>query len=778
MNSVQARREPSLPIGKRLLDFATGLVLGTVLLTLLGGRLELNVLGARLRVSGFERPLLLAMALAIVRGLRKGGWLRRLPAALRSQALPTENEVRTAHRLKNVLAFGALAVAASPLFLDPQSLFDGPSRWHPLLLIAVVFASYVWLAERGLFGAPDARGNRLNRLAAVLLLALPLYGLLLGNGALLSSGDNMATRELGPLLLRRHTIELSSIPAFRNEPLHYSALRIGDRILPSFPLGTGILSVPYAAMALAASRGVVTEPFLDRSEKHLAALLAVASALLLLSGVRRRFGEHVAIATFAVFAFGTTAFTCVGQSLFSTTGEVFFFCLALALLLPEDASLPSVIGAGFAMGGAFLCRPSALIAIGCVGLALLLRRRRDGIAFGAAAGAVIVITGFCLRSIYGHPLGGYALMNSQAGMWGHTILEGLAGNLISPSRGVLVFFPYLLFLPLAAVLVRRDPSTRRWWLVALLSVAGTLGLASGYDKWWGGQSVGPRLMTEAAPFLPLLLIPIWQNWSRLGRVRFAFLGSVLLATATQVLFAYGSRVHSWSWEVLEPHPESLWSLSNGQLAAAWIPGWRPDSDAVNKQFLIRGDLRRWHRVAFGSAANARYDLDPFLVNAPENSWDHYPRLDSGSLNSARSLFHLSPAGKPNVVTTCRAASPTEIPVPGIPCSRIHAIVTAGVTDRRNDAPILSFLEVRYADASIERIPVRLDVDAFEYVLERRGGAVDPSRVYWGKTTDADVLVVSTFAVSKPRIPILAIRAVGEERISPAGISVFAITLEE
>src|ERR1035437_7670349 len=120
MNSVQARREPSLPIGKRLLDFATGLVLGTVLLTLLGGRLELNVLGARLRVSGFERPLLLAMPLAIVRGLRKGGWLRRLPAALRSQALPTENEVRTAHRLKNALAFarargrGLTALPRSP----------------------------------------------------------------------------------------------------------------------------------------------------------------------------------------------------------------------------------------------------------------------------------------------------------------------------------------------------------------------------------------------------------------------------------------------------------------------------------------------------------------------------------------------------------------------------------------------------------------------------------------------------------------------------------------
>jgi|GEM_PF-1047846 len=778
MNPMQVPREPSLPIGTRLLDFAIVLALGAVLLTLLGGRLELDVLGARMRVGGFERPLLLAMALALVRGLGTGGWLRRLPARLKSPALPIESEVRTAHRLKTELVVGALAVAASPLLLDDRSIFDGPGRWHPLMLSALVLASYWWLADRGLFGAVDRRGRRLNRLDAVLLLALPLYGLLIGNGALISSGDNMATRELGTLLVRRQTIELSSIPAFRKEPLHYSALRIGDRILPSFPLGTGILSVPYAAMALATSRGVVTESFLYRSEKHLAALMAVASALLLFSGVRRRYGENVAIATFAVFAFGTTAFTSVGQSLSSTTGEVFFFCLALALLLPDDASLASVIGAGFAMGGAFLCRPSALLATGCVGLALLLRRRRDGIAFGAVAGTVIVIIGVWLRSLYGHPLGGYALMNTQTGMWGHSILEGLAGNLISPSRGVLFFFPYLLFLPLAAVLVRRDPSTRRWWLAALLSVAGTLGLTSAYDRWWGGWSVGPRLMTEAAPFLSLLLIPIWQNWSRLGRVRFAFLGSVLLAMATQGLFAYGSRVHAWSAEVLDPHPESLWSLSNSQLAAAWIPGWRPAPDPVNEQFLIRGDLRRWHRVALGSAANARYDLDPFLVNAPKSSWDHYPRLDSARLNSARSLFHFSLAGKPNVVTTCRAADPTEIPVPAIPCSRIHAIVAAGVTDRRNDAPILSFLEVRYADASIERIPVRLDLDAFEYALERRGGTIDPSRVYWGKPTDADVLVVSTFALSRPRIPILAIRAVGEEKISPAGISVFAITLEE
>jgi hypothetical protein len=774
----QAQPGPGVPIGRRLLDFGTSLVLGTLLLTLFGGRLELDLLGARLRVGGLERPLLLSLTLLAVQGLRRGGWFWRLRAALRSQALPTESEVRRAGRLKRWLLFGVLAVAASPLFLDDQSIFDGPGRWHPLLLTAVVLASYRWFAVRGLFGALDARDRRLNRLDVVLLLALPLYSLLLANGAHMGSGDNMATQELGPLLVRRQTIELSSVSAFRKEPLHYSALRVGDRILPSFPLGTGFLSAPYSAIALAAGRGVVTEPFLERSEKHLAALIGVASALLLFFGVRRRYGENVALASFTLFAFGTTAFTYVGQTLFSTTGEVLFFCVALALTLPEDISLASVVGAGFAMGAAFLCRPSALLATGSMGIALFSRRRTDGVAFGVVAGTVILGIGIWLQSIYGHPLGGYGLMNMQAGNWGHSIFEGIAGNLISPSRGVLFFFPYLLFLPLAAALVRRDQSARRWWLASFISAAGTFGMASVYKNWWGGWSNGPRLMTEGAPFLALLFIPVWENWSRLGRIRFLFLGSVLFAIATQVLFAYSPRVHSWSPEVLDPHPEALWSLSNGQLAAAWVPGWRPTSEPVNERFLIRGDLRRWHRIALGSAANARYDLDPFRVDAPEGSWDHYPRLDSRSLNSERSLFHLAPVGRPNVVTTCRNASPTAIQVPGIRCRRIHALVAAGATIRRSDAPILSFLEVRYADTSTERIPVRLDVDAFEYALERRAGTVDPAKVYWGRPTDAGVLVVSSFSTSKPRIPILSIQAVGEESISPAGISVFAITLEE
>ena len=588
----------------------------------------------------------------------------------------------------------------------------------------------------------------------------------------------MVTRELGPLIIRKHTIELSSIPEFQKKELHYSALRIGDRVLPSFPIGTALLTLPYSAATLAVWRGEITEEFLDRCEKHVAALFGVASALLLFWGVRRRFGENVAIATFALFAFGTTAFTCVGQSLFSTTGEVFLFCLALALVLPEDASLARVIGAGLAMGGAFFCRPSALIATGCVGLALLLRRRRDGLVFGAVAGAVVAIAALWLKLVYGNPLGGYAIMNSQAGMWGQTILVGLAGNLVSPSRGVLLFFPYLLFVPLAAALVRRDPEARTWWLASLLVFTATVGLASGYNKWWGGYSVGPRLTTEAAPFLALLLIPIWQAWRRLGRVRIAIVLSVLLAMATQVLFAYNWRVHSWSAEVLEHHPDALWSLRYGQLAAAWIPAWRPIPDAVNEQFLRRGGTQHWHPLDIASVANARYDLDPFMENAPKDSWSHYPRLDSWSLNTAGQNFQFLPAGKPNAVTTCREAAPAEIPVPRLSGARIHAIVAAGATERRIDQPALAYLEVRYADESTERIPIRLDAEVFEYALERRVGTIDPAKVYAGRAAESDALVVSTFPVAKPQLPILGIRLVGEPTMAPAGVSLFAITLEE
>ena len=471
------------------------------------------------------------------------------------------------------LLAAALAVAAAPLFLDPARdwLKTTIPSWGAGLA-ATTLAVYGLLAWRGAALRHGADGFRLTALDAVLLLALPLFALSTANGRLLTSGDNRATRHLGPLVVTTGSFDLSNLPAYRVSPLHYSAIRVGGRKLPAFPIGTGLLSVPYAAASLAVA-GRETRQLLDRSEKHFAALLSAASVVLLFLGIRRRFGEGPALGAAAVFAVATPVLTTASQSLWSSTGEIFCLAVALYFVLPGDGSDIRAAAGGLAVAAAFLCRPTALVPAAFVGLALLLTSRRQALLYAAAAAAGCGAAGFFLYRLYGHPLGGYASLNPASTVWAKRPAAGFLGNLISPSRGLLLFFPYLLTLPLARPALSRDRELARWFWASLGAVLSLYVMASVYWKWWGGHGLGPRLMTEASPFLALLTVPLWSAVGQRRWARALAIAAIAFAAATQVLSLY--REGAWLWNAearVDSNRKALWTFRESQLRAIWRPG--------------------------------------------------------------------------------------------------------------------------------------------------------------------------------------------------------------
>jgi hypothetical protein len=471
------------------------------------------------------------------------------------------------------LLLAATAYAAVPLVLPTdRDWLAVPLRALGAGLVLVTLVAYALLARRGAALAPDDRGFRLRPPDVGLLVALPLYVIFVGNGLLLNSADNVPAIALGPLLLEKGTIELSSVPFYQQHRRHYSAIRVDGRILPAFPLGTGFLSVPYAAAARLLQPEGDPEVLAERRDKHLSALLMVASATMLFLGVRHRFGEGPGLATAVLFSLGTTAFSCGSQSLWTTTGEVFFLTMALALLLRRDDSVVHALLAGLAVGGAFACRPTAALT-GCALAVVLLGRWPALAAYGVAAGAAIGAIALVLMGIYGHPLGGYGMINQQP--WGRDLVEGLAGMLYSPSRGLLPFFPYVLFVPLGLPALRSDPRLARVFVAAFAATTFTYLLASGYYAWWGGKSLGPRLMTEAAPFLSLLLLPAFRRWRELGRARAALAITVALAVTTQLLSTYTTRGDVWSARANLGDPVVRWSIGDSQLVALWCPSCAP-----------------------------------------------------------------------------------------------------------------------------------------------------------------------------------------------------------
>ncbi len=111
----------------------------------------------------------------------------------------------------------------------------------------------------------------------------------------------------------------------------------------------------------------------------------------------------------------------------------------------------------------------------------------------------------------GNLFGGQAYVESAAvhqathgvaGPWSGNWLEGLAGILISPSRGLFVFVPIagLAFLLIGRAW-RAGPLARYGLVVpTLLFIAGW----AQYAVWWGGHSYGPRYAADIV--VPLALI--------------------------------------------------------------------------------------------------------------------------------------------------------------------------------------------------------------------------------------------------------------------------------
>src|SRR6185369_7441598 len=97
-----------------------------------------------------------------------------------------------------------------------------------------------------------------------------------------------------------------------------------------------------------------------------------------------------------------------------------------------------------------------------------------------------------------------------------TFFEVLAGHLVSPSRGLLVYVPAIFVV--GYLLIRYRDLVRKRLVVLALSAVGALLLAiSFYYPWHGGHCYGPRLTTDLVPWLALLAMLAvearlrWQN---------------------------------------------------------------------------------------------------------------------------------------------------------------------------------------------------------------------------------------------------------------------------
>jgi drug/metabolite transporter superfamily protein YnfA len=350
----------------------------------------------------------------------------------------------------------------------------------------------------------------------------------------------------------------------------------GDHVCSIFPPGISLLALPILAPFVLAGVPPGDGAALVRLGHLAAALIEVLAALLLWSVLRRFASARWSLALVLLYATATSVRTVASQALWQHSGVHLALAFALWLVLIEGRVTPRrELLAGLVMGfGTVVRQTTGLIAIGLARLPWPISVVRPLAPIAFAVGWAIGVVPLLVydQIAFGSPLEqGYGDKPFNA-----DIGNGLYGLLLSPSRGVLIYEPWIVAALIALAIAWRSPGHVALrlrglsvaWLVLLYTYAR-------YAEWWGGRVFGPRFLDDLAPALIAALA--WgisrgllaATWARVA-FWLAAAWSLLLFNAAAFVFDPSgwdlnvnfdqSRLYSWA--------DPQWLAVLGALAAA------------------------------------------------------------------------------------------------------------------------------------------------------------------------------------------------------------------
>jgi len=385
--------------------------------------------------------------------------------------------------------------------------------------------------------------------AIALVLAIAAFLIYNANGRLISAADTFAARYLPFSILRHHTVLLD--PIVGAVALGRSAPSAGDdgtafwiqrgrngHLVSKYPVVVPLVVAPLYLPAVHYLDTINWDPHVvDKvariMEKICASLIAAASVALMYLLLRRRCDARTASVLSLVFAFGTTAWVISSQALWMH-GLAQLLILATMWLITGQATPARVAMAGFLCALIAANRPPDAILAAALGLCgLRWAGKRWGWLIAAGVAPVLLTLAYNLGTV-GHVAGAYALTVHPSDFNDNT-LEGIAGLLFSPTRGLFVFSPFLLFVPCLLILALRDRDARGLTLALCVAiVVQVIGYAM--VDWRQGIAWGPRWLTDIVPLLVWMLPPIVARLSRNARVLFA--AACVVSIAIQVIGAF------------------------------------------------------------------------------------------------------------------------------------------------------------------------------------------------------------------------------------------------
>jgi hypothetical protein len=370
---------------------------------------------------------------------------------------------------------------------------------------------------------------------------------------------------------------------FKNGEIYQLEI-VGPHLYYYLPPGGSLLSLPYVALmnAFGVSAANTDGSYNPEGEQRIEAglatvLMALLSCILFLTArlfLPITWSTIIALGT----AFGTQVWSTASRALWSDTWAIFLLAISLYLLLSDAAGKrklnPFVLATLLAW--TYFVRPTNAISILGIAVYIYIQRR--------ALFPKFVLTGLAWLAVFMtyswihfHQLlpKYFSPGRLSFGSFG----TAFAGNLISPSRGLFIFVPVLLFIAYLAI-TNRTLFGNKLAIIALPVIVLHLIAVAGFVPWNGGFSYGPRYTTGLVPWFALLAILSIREYLNAGstaglkRTATFASGAVLLVLSVFINSRGATSYEAWMWNVwpdnVDKVPQKIWDWRRPQFLAGLV----------------------------------------------------------------------------------------------------------------------------------------------------------------------------------------------------------------
>ena len=438
----------------------------------------------------------------------------------------------------------ALALGGAPRFIPP---------WTALFALCAATGTRLWLSERR--AGRDAFASRPD--AALFLLCLTLYlATFRWHG-----GDDIPNSLLPYLLLKHGTLAFEPYRDWATHSGMQDLIRVlHGRLLEVYPVASGVAAVPLYLIPVAFN-APPSDAFLHNLSKIMGAVLTAGSVVLVRRALAHRCSARWATACALLYGLGTFAYSVLSQALYSQSLAQFGVALGLLGLVEESAFWSAL--SGFGLGLSWAAREDSAFFVAAAGLFVLFHRRDRLAAF-----VLGMLPPVLLNFAYWHHYSGSfrpPYLEIQTDLFGRFNVEAFVAMIVSPSRGLLWFFPSLVFCLWGGWKACRDPKVR--WAPYFAAASAAVWIMMAFRATWtGGNTFGTRYF--ALPCIPLAIFA-GELEAEIGR-------SPRLRSAWAWSFAFCVLVHAtganFRWPPLDDQALTVWSPRMFPLGQLFVDG--------------------------------------------------------------------------------------------------------------------------------------------------------------------------------------------------------------